>query len=483
MKAALSKALCERSGFMFDDDFIECNDVGDVRGLIAAIQESGEPMDSDIGGGMTWLHYAVFTSSLEFATIPVDNFNFPLNARNCKGHTPLWIACLSGNYKISAFLLSRGADASIESDSGSNPLHHLAAFEDEFVERMAQMLKTHGADINGQNAMGMTPLHYAVRGSGNLEEEPSVRALLALGANPLILDEDETPLDAAVYTLRPFYVERFLECASPTAMPKAQLHEILANAFGVWVRQMKHHRLRSGSIFYKGRIAQLVRRFHTDDIVAVYVANHPAGFTPLHDAYAWASEDLADEMIKLPNAKLNEPDAGEYGYTAVMIAIRASPQPDIEKLIEAGADLLVTVRTGENVLHQCVQWRPSLLPYICSKIEKRGGDLALMCNQSTFLKGETPLDYALSLGQSKSVRFLLERGANPNMFRESKENQGLQLNSLRFCLFPPNVRMLELLMPHMESKSLACSSDGMSLLHVACMHLPDGRTQKLLASL
>ncbi|KAF5720739.1 serine threonine kinase, partial [Fusarium mundagurra] len=450
---ARSKTMCEGSGFMFDDDFIEMNDVGDVKGLITAIQGSGEPMDSDIGGGMTWLHYAVFTSSLEFATVLVDGFNCQLNPRNWKGHTPLWLACLSGNYKISLFLLARGADASIGSDSGSNPLHHLAAFENEFVEEIARMLKANGADVNGRNALGMTPLHYAVRGSGNLEEEPSVRVLLELGANPLIMDEDETPLDAAVYALRPFYLDRFLECTPLTVMPKAQLHKILANA---------------------ARIAQLVRRFHTDDVVAAYVANHPGGFTPLHDAYAWASGDLAAEMIKLPNAKLDELDTGEYGYTAVMIAVRLSTQADIEKLIEAGADLCVTARTGENILHHCVQWRPSLLPYVCRKIEERRGDLlASMCNQSTFWKGETPLDYALSLGQPKSALFLLQRGANPNLFPESKENGGLLLNSLRFCLSPPNVRMLKLLIPHMESKSFACSSDGISLLYVACMHVPD----------
>ncbi|KAF4944586.1 hypothetical protein FGADI_12583 [Fusarium gaditjirri] len=447
---ARSKAMCERSGFMFDDDFIEMNDVGDVQGLIAAIQGSGEPMDSDIGGGMTWLHYAVFTSSLKFATVLIDGFNCQLNPRNLKGHTPLWLACLSGNYKISVFLLARGADASIGSDSGSNPLHHLAAFEHEFVEEIARMLKANGADVNGRDTLGMTPLHYAVRGSGNLEEEPSVRVLLELGANPLILDEDETPLDAAVYTLRPFYLDRFLECASLTVIPKAQLHKILANAYGVWVRQMKHYRLRSGSTFYRARIAQLVRRFHTDDVVAAYVANHPGGFTPLHDAYAWASGDLAAEMINLPNAKLDELDTGEYGYTAVMIAVRSSTQADIEKLIEAGADLCVTARTGENILHHCVQWRPSLLPYVCRKIEERRGDLlASMCNQSTFWKGENPLDYALSLGQPKSALFLLQRGANPNLFPESKENGGLLLNSLRFWLSPPNLRMLKLLIPHM----------------------------------
>jgi ankyrin repeat protein len=98
-----------------------------------------------------------------------------------------------------------------------------------------------------------------------------------------------------------------------------------------------------------------------------------------------------------------------------------------------------------------------------------------MCNQSTFWKGETPLDYALSLGQSESAYFLLEKGANPNTLRTSKENASLRLNSLRFCLFPPSVRMLELLLPYMEPESFACVSDGMNLLHLACMHVPDGK--------
>ncbi|KAH8881910.1 ankyrin, partial [Thozetella sp. PMI_491] len=121
--------------------------------------------------GLTWLHYAVFTSSLGLATSLV-NINFPINVQNEKGQTPLWISCLSGNYEMSSFLLSQDADASIESDGGSSPLHHLAVFEDAHAEKIALMLLEHGANVNGRNAAGYTPLHYAVRGSGNLEEGP-----------------------------------------------------------------------------------------------------------------------------------------------------------------------------------------------------------------------------------------------------------------------------------------------------------------------
>lgn len=97
-------------------------------------------------------------------------------------------------------LLSRGGDASIECDSGSNPLHHLPAFEDESIQSITQVLASNGTDANGQNVIGMTSLRYAVRGSDN-EEEPTVNVLLGLGANPLMSDKDETPLDAAVYMI------------------------------------------------------------------------------------------------------------------------------------------------------------------------------------------------------------------------------------------------------------------------------------------
>jgi len=473
--AVRQRALCERSGFIFDEEFLENYDVQDVKRILSDIKSSGEPIDEDLGGGMTWLHYAVFTNSMKLATRLLDNLNFPIDIRNSKGQTPLWIACLGGNAELSTCLINRGANASINSNAGSSALHHLPAFDDQDVESMACMLRSHGADVNGQNAIGLTPLHYAVRGSGNLKEEGSVAALLSLGANPLVLDEDgDTPLDSAIYTMRPFYLERFLASTYVTSMPKHELNKILANAFGNWVQQLKHHRLRSGSLYYRERIAHLVRFLHTDDIVSLYVANHPIGYTPLHDAYAWCSDDLAEEIIKMPNASLDRFDTKGYGYTPLMIAIRTSSNLIIEKLMEAGANPLVIARTGENVLHHCAQYNPGLLSYICDQIELRHGDLPMMCNQTSFKKGETPLDYALLVGHAESVTFLLSKGANPNSLRVSQIFPNLQVNSLSSCLSPPNERMLRLLLPYMEPASFVCASNGMNLLHLACAHVYEG---------
>ncbi|KAF3910478.1 Ankyrin-2 [Dactylellina cionopaga] len=468
------RILCERSGFIFSSEFIEINNLDDVGELISAILESGDPIDVDIGGGLTWLHYAVFMDNLEMASRLIEEFNFPVNVQNSKGQTPLWIACLSGNYEISTYLISRGADAGIESNTGSNPLHHLPVFEDRHVENIASLLVEHGANINGQNALGYTPLHYAVSGSGNLEEEPSVSVLLRLGGNPLLADNDgDTALDSALYAMRVSYLEMFLESQSVKAVSATERNKILANAFGNWVRQMKHHRIRSGSSKYLGRIRHLVQLLHTDEVVFEYIINHPAGFTPLHDAYAFSSSDLASEIIRLPNAHLDELDTGRLGYTPLMVAIRNCSLAVIQDLLQAGANPLVRARTGENVLHHCVQYNPDLLPYICDQVEKRHCDTEIFYNQSTFRKGETPLDYAIFKGRSDIVRFLLAKGTNPDCMRQSHENGDLKLNSFRYCLFPPSIRMFEILLPYMQRQSFICASNGMNLLHFASMHVYD----------
>ncbi|CAM1502383.1 Fc.00g043670.m01.CDS01 [Cosmosporella sp. VM-42] len=254
--SARRQAMFAWSGFSFDDDFIDSYDVRDISQYISNKKDSGEPIEEDIGAGMTWLHYAVFAGSLDLATRLVDGFNVPIDVQNSEGQTPLWVASLAGNFEISNFLLLE------------------VLMPDQFVEQTANKLQINGADINGQDAQGFTPLHYAVYRSGNIEEEPSVTALLDLRANPLLLDEDgNTPLDLSIYELKPFHLTSLLACPSLTAIPSHEVRNALANAFGIWVSQIKHHRLRCGSVHSRERIAQMVQFLHTDEIVSLYIAN------------------------------------------------------------------------------------------------------------------------------------------------------------------------------------------------------------------
>jgi hypothetical protein len=126
------RKLCERSRLIFDDDFWTTNDITDAKGLAAAILDSGDRIDVDIGGGMTWLHVAAYGGSLQLASILVDELDHPLDNINNLGQTPLWIACLGGRRDIAVFLLGRGANASLASCAGLTTLHHLPAFDDKF---------------------------------------------------------------------------------------------------------------------------------------------------------------------------------------------------------------------------------------------------------------------------------------------------------------------------------------------------------------
>ena len=79
-------------------------------------------------------------------------------------------------------------------------------------------------------------------------------------------------------------------------------------------------------------------------------------------------------------------------------------------------------------------------------IERHGGDVAMICNRATPGKGQTPLDYAVSVGHLSTAAFLITRGADPTLFQGNPEHPPLKFNGLQTCLNPPSVRALEFLL-------------------------------------
>jgi ankyrin repeat protein len=412
------RQLCERSGIIFDDDFWNVNDVNDAAALAKAIVDSGDPLDVDIGGGMTWLHVAAYGGSVELAMMLVDDMNFPLDSVNDRGQTAVWIACLGGRRDIAVFLLDRGADASLASLQGLNPLHSLPSFEDSDVKVVAEMLVTNGADVNGRGPDGITPLHFAVRGSGLSATEPAVTVLLDLGSNPLLEDDSgESALDAAIFIMRTHFVQQILDSEPIRDLNRGMLCEILAKAFEIFVGQMKWHRLSQGSSTYRERLMFLVQLFCNDDIIEKYILGHEMGNSRLHDCYLHRSLDIAHEMLHMGVPTLvNMQSTKGHGMTPLLAAVsKAISRPDLETLIAAGADILLLARTGANVLHYCVEYAPELTSWFCSLIEERVGSSGLIdfLNARTKKQGWTPLDYALVQRDGNMATYLRNRGADP----------------------------------------------------------------------
>ena len=104
-----------------------------------------------------------------------------LSARNVNGFSPLHYACKVGDVRLAEALLDEGAEANAECAMAYGQFRplHLAA-QCERVPELATLLIARGAEIDGRDAYGRTPLHIA----STTGSETLVRLLLENGADP-----------------------------------------------------------------------------------------------------------------------------------------------------------------------------------------------------------------------------------------------------------------------------------------------------------
>jgi hypothetical protein len=107
--------------------------------------------------------------------------------------TLLQVAAQAGNEPIARILLDHGANANGRNAYGATPLMWAAAGSKDEV--LVRLLVQRGAQLNAQDDYGSTPLRFAAVFSSN---NATTRALLSLGANPKLADNSGyTPLQAA----------------------------------------------------------------------------------------------------------------------------------------------------------------------------------------------------------------------------------------------------------------------------------------------
>lgn len=117
-----------------------------------------------------------------------------LDAYSSDGYPALGLAAFLGRLEVAAWLLERGADASLASLNAMRvqPLHAAAA--GKHLE-IARLILAHGADVNARQQNGFAPLHAAAQ-NGQAE---LVRLLLDHGADPAqTTDDGRRPLDFAL---------------------------------------------------------------------------------------------------------------------------------------------------------------------------------------------------------------------------------------------------------------------------------------------
>jgi ankyrin repeat protein len=152
-----------------------------------------EVVNAEDSTGQTALHKAAIFNHTETAKFLI-NLGANMDALDKFGRTALLLAAQGGATDCLRFLLSSGANSQVCDLGLRNVLHVAIQYGQEVAEAVLAELSVSRLLINGQDARGFTPLHYASK-MGNLKP---VERMLDLGATPNPKNnEQQSPLHFA----------------------------------------------------------------------------------------------------------------------------------------------------------------------------------------------------------------------------------------------------------------------------------------------
>ncbi|XP_054741153.1 uncharacterized protein LOC129246389 isoform X6 [Anastrepha obliqua] len=160
--------------------------------LLIALVNGGALLDYRTKDGTTALHRAVEKDSLEAVTTLLELGASP-NYKDARGITPLYISITRKcDSKVTESLLHDHATLGIQDTQGWNEVHQ--ACRHGLVHHLEHLL-FYGADMDGRNASGNTPLHVCAVNN----QEACARMLLFRGTQRAALNyANQTPYQVAV---------------------------------------------------------------------------------------------------------------------------------------------------------------------------------------------------------------------------------------------------------------------------------------------
>ena len=305
-----------------------------------------------------------------------------VNAENNRGQTALWFACVDGQESFVKILLNAGANPSIADKYGDSCLH--AAILGHLSTESIQEILDHGAHLNAVNNYdGATPLLFACSSA----QAESVELLLSVGADPNIADTDgDTSILSAISGF-----------CSVNTMQKLVNYGAKVNAANK-----------------KGRTALLKACAYREIDVVKYLLEAGADPTLVDDVH-YSSLHAAVDGRCTKNTLWALIDHGAYvdvtrkdGTNALLRACTTGQAESVMFLLDAGADVSITKPNGNTCLHTAVVG--ACCREALQKIIEQGINVNTLNNM-----GETALHLACKSAQAKSVKLLLEKGADPNI--------------------------------------------------------------------
>ncbi|XP_070207420.1 E3 ubiquitin-protein ligase MIB2-like isoform X2 [Littorina saxatilis] len=193
--------------------------------IMQALVARGADLNAQDNSGDTPLHDAVSQSKVSVAEVILSWPGIDVHSKNKRGHPPLHYACMRDEPEIVDRIIRRdrstanekkgdgftplhvcacndhdscmriliekgGATVNVANDEKQTPLHVAAH---EAAKDCVQLLVKHGADVNGRDSMGNTPLHVTLAGLARGMEEMGL-LMAILGQLDKVKEETRTQI-------------------------------------------------------------------------------------------------------------------------------------------------------------------------------------------------------------------------------------------------------------------------------------------------
>ena len=349
----------------------------------------------------TPLHIAVIKSNANLVTLLLDQAAY-ISCKTIDGQTPLHIAVDQGDEIIIQKLFARNADPSLQDVTGNTSLHLAVQLKQKLIsesvktgasngspflasyhtcsQQTVQSIIGHGADVNAINNRGQTALWFACTdGQNNF-----VKVLLDAGADPNIADKyGDSCLHAAING----------QCNTET-MQKMVDQGADVNVIN---KDGATPLLLACSIAQAESVALLLSLGADPNM-----ADADGETSILNAIEGYCSVQTMQKLID-DGASVNA--INNKGLTALLKACAYRQMDVVNVLLEAGADPTIVDDVHYSSLHAAVDGRCSL--DTLQALIDHGAHI-----DAKRKDGTNALLRACSTGQSESVIFLLEAGAN-----------------------------------------------------------------------